>query len=137
MNKEVLILKTIGKRLAYTRLNILNMNQKDFADLIGVSQGALSQIENDKRGISMEAIIELMKYSKTNKNISCLWILTGIKDEIVTSDEKKLNENELELLSFFKLLPEREQIKWIARIEDATKQYITNSEGGEYKGKIS
>lgn len=113
------------------------MNQKDFADLIGVSQGALSQIENDKRGISMEAIIELMKYSKTNKNISCLWILTGIKDEIVTSDEKKLNENELELLSFFKLLPEREQIKWIARIEDATKQYITNSEGGEYKGKIS
>ncbi len=133
----MLILKTIGKRLAYTRLNILNMNQKDFADLIGVSQGALSQIENDKRGISMEAIIELMKYSKTNKNISCLWILTGIKDEIVTSDEKKLNENELELLSFFKLLPEREQIKWIARIEDATKQYITNSEGGEYKGKIS
>ena len=133
----MLILKTIGKRLAYTRLNILNMNQKDFADLIGVSQGALSQIENDKRGISMEAIIELMKYSKTNKNISCLWILTGIKDEIVTSDEKKLNENELELLSFFKLLPEREQIKWIARIEDATKQYITNSEGGEYNGKIS
>ena len=130
-------MKTIGERLAYTRHNILNMNQKEFADLIGVSQGALSQIENDKRGISMEAMIELMKYSKKNKNISCLWILTGIKDDIVTLNENKLDENELEMLSFFKLLPEREQIKWIARIEDAAKQYITHSEGGEYKGKIS
>ena len=74
---EVCLLNSVGERLAYTRSTILSMNQKDFSKLLGVSQGALSEIENNKRGLPMEAIIELMKYSKTDNSISCSWILTG------------------------------------------------------------
>lgn len=87
---------SIGERLSYTRSTILSMNQKDFAKLIGISQGALSEIENNKRGLSMEAIVELMKYSKSDKSVSCSWILTGIADSstnpVLSSDEKELIE---------------------------------------------
>lgn len=37
--------------------------------------------------------------------------------------EAELNENEKELLEHFKKLPEREQIKFIARVEDAAIKY--------------
>ncbi len=50
--------------------------------------------------------------------------LLGIK----ITEEKKESENEKEMLKFFKLLPEREQIKWIARIEDATELYLNQRE---------
>lgn len=39
--------------------------------------------------------------------------------------ETELNENEKELLEHFKKLPEREQIKFIARVEDAAIKYQT------------
>ena len=39
--------------------------------------------------------------------------------------ETELNENEKELLEHFKKLPEREQIKFIARVEDAAVKYQT------------
>lgn len=68
---------SIGARLSYIRTGILSMNQKDFANLLNISQGALSEIEHDKRGLSMEAIIRLMEYSKSDKRVSCDWILTG------------------------------------------------------------
>lgn len=43
------------------------------------------------------------------------------------SQEQKLNENEIELLKYFKLLPEREQIKFIGRVEEAAQQYNKNT----------
>lgn len=79
------------------------MNQKDFANLIGVSQGALSQIENNKRGLPMEAIVELMKYSKKNNSISCFWILTGITE----NTNEILSDNEKELIETYKKLDNR------------------------------
>lgn len=97
---------TVGERLAYTRNSILSMNQKDFAKLIGVSQGALSEIENNKRGLPMEAIIELMKYSKTDIRISCTWILTGLAD--VTS-ASSLSNDEKELITTYNKLDRRGQ----------------------------
>ena len=97
---------TVGKRLAYTRSSILSMSQKDFAKLIGVSQGALSEIENNKRGLPMEAIIELMKYSKTDIRISCTWILTGLSDDTSTS---LLSNDEKELITTYNKLDRRGQ----------------------------
>ena len=41
-------MKSVGERLAYTRNTILSMNQKDFSKLLCISQGALSEIENNK-----------------------------------------------------------------------------------------
>ena len=85
-------MKTVGERISYIRSTVLSMNQKDFARLLGISQGALSEIEHDKRGLPMEAIIELIKYSKENTSVSCSWILTGISeisnDTDLSKDEK-------------------------------------------------
>lgn len=97
-------MKSIGERLAYVRTKILEMNQADFAKLLGVSQGALSAMENNKRGLPMEAIIQLMLYSKQNSNISCFWILTGL-DDAPTS--RALSPDEQELLSTYNSLDKR------------------------------
>lgn len=99
-------MKSVGERLAYTRNTILSMNQKDFSKLIGVSQGALSEIENNKRGLPMEAIIELMKYSKTDNSVSCSWILTGISDADPSSS---LSNDEKELIDTYNKLDRRGQ----------------------------
>ena len=99
-------MKSIGERLSHTRSIILSMNQKDFAKLIGVSQGALSEIENNKRGLPMEAIIELMKYSILDKSVSCSWILTGISD---TLSHSELSNDEKELIDTYNKLDRRGQ----------------------------
>ncbi len=99
-------MESVGERLAYTRNQILSMNQKNFAKLLGVSQGALSEIENNKRGLPMEAIIELIKYSKTDNSISCSWILTGIAD---TTSVSNLSNDEKELLDTYNKLDRRGQ----------------------------
>lgn len=100
---------SVGRRLSYTRNSILKMNQKDFSHLIGVSQGALSEMEHDKRGLSMEAIIELMKYSKTDNRISCSWILTGLEDEQKHHTEPTLSADQLELVNTYNKLDRRGQ----------------------------
>lgn len=97
---------TIGERLEYVRSTILSMNQKDFSQLIGVSQGALSAIENNKRGLPMEAIIELMKYSKKDNLFSCYWILTGMDEP---STDKGLSVDQEELISTYSQLDHRGQ----------------------------
>ena len=100
------LLKSVGERLAYVRGTILSMNQKNFAKLLGVSQGALSEIENNKRGLPMEAIIKLMEYSKSDNSISCSWILTGIED---TLPAYKLSSDEKELIDTYNKLDRRGQ----------------------------
>lgn len=97
-------MKSIGERLAYVRSTILEMNQADFAKLLGVSQGALSAMENNKRGLPMEAIIKLMIYSKSNNSVSCSWILTGIED---SPTPNTLSPDEQELLSTYNSLDRR------------------------------
>lgn len=97
---------TLGERLAFARKNILNMNQKTFSELIGISQGALSDTENNNRGLSMEAIIEIIKYSKTDNRISGEWILTGENN----TNENLCNE-ERELIQTYNLLDSRGQHK--------------------------
>ena len=99
-------MESIGARLTYTRTVILSMNQSEFSRLLGVSQGALSAMENDKRGIPMEAIIKLMNYSKENNSISCSWILTGVKDNNCSSF---LSPDEQELISTYHKLDRRGQ----------------------------
>lgn len=47
-----------------------------------------------------------------------------------------LTENQIELLTHFNKLPEREQIKWIGKLEEAAKEYVT-SEPQNIQNKIS
>lgn len=49
----------------------------------------------------------------------------------------KLTENEQELLFYFNKLSEREQIKWITRIEDAAAEYKkSEKESNQGKARI-
>lgn len=51
--------------------------------------------------------------------VSIEWLITGEQKP----DLNNLTENEKELLQHFQKLPEREQIKFIGRIEDAAARY--------------
>ena len=104
----------IGKRIKERRKE-LNLTQNEIYEQCGIASGALSQIENGTRTPTILIFYKLAQTLKCNME----WLITGF-----STNEKKLNENELELLSYFKYLPEREQIKWIARIEDAAKPYM-------------
>ncbi|MEG0590654.1 MAG: hypothetical protein RR496_03270, partial [Lachnospiraceae bacterium] len=59
----------------------------------------------------------LLKLSQ-KLGVSMEYLLTG-----ETTEQMKLSENEKELIDNFSLLPEREQIKFIGKIEDIAKQY--------------
>lgn len=67
---------TFGKRVSYIRKQILQQNQVTFAKHLHISQGALSDIEHEKRGLPQEAIIGIYKLSKTH-NFSFDWFLLG------------------------------------------------------------
>lgn len=96
----------IGERLAYIRKNAFNLNQKDFSKLIGVSQGALSDVENGNRGLSMEAFIRLYEYSKRENPFSFAWLLLG-KGEPLDLEVPLLTEDEQELLNSYRQLDSR------------------------------
>lgn len=66
---------------------------------------------------ALDKIIQIMQYIAVSPNE-----LFGYETET------KLTENEIELLEYFRKLPEREQIKFIARVEDAAKPYSIQSE---------
>lgn len=99
-------MENIGKRLSYIRKNIFNLNQKAFSNLIGVSQGALSDIENGNRGLSMEALICLCEYSKGDNPFSFSWLLLG-KGEPVNLEAPLLTDDEQELLNSYRQLDSR------------------------------
>lgn len=71
-------------------------------------------IDNWKKGSkpNIEVFVQVIKYLGISANE-----LFEIED---------MPENERELLENFRNLPEREQIKWIGRLEDAAAQYKTS-----------
>lgn len=106
-------MQTIGERLKQWRkenkLTTLEISQKT-----GISAGGLSEYENDKKLIGSKVLLAL--YNEYQINIT--WILTGERKKDVN-----LSKNDKELLEHFQKLPEREQIKFIGRIEEAAAQH--------------
>ncbi|MEE0919200.1 MAG: helix-turn-helix transcriptional regulator [Lachnospiraceae bacterium] len=82
---------------------------------IGISQTTFSNWKKGRQP-TVDKLIKILPYLEVTPNE-----LFGY------SQEQKLNENEIELLKYFKLLPEREQIKFIGRVEEAAQQYIKNT----------
>ena len=76
----------------------------------GIKQQTFS---NWKKGIEpgAEKVLKIIKYLGVTPN-----------EVFGYSTEPKLTENEKELLGLFQQLPEREQIKFIARLEDKVEQ---------------
>ena len=91
-------MNTIGKRLNHLRKEILSLNQITFASILNVSQGALSDIENDNRGLPIEALTNLCNDTIEKTPFSILWLLTGkgqplgIETQILSLDECEILE---------------------------------------------
>lgn len=106
-------MSSIGSRIREWRKN-KNLTTTDISEKTGISQSVLSSYENDKSIIGGKALIQLYR----NFDMDITWILTGEKKTTVI-----LTQNEKELLQNFTILPEREQIKWIGKIEEEAKKY--------------
>lgn len=115
---------SIGSRLKEWRKEN-NLKTTDIRDNTGISIGALSNYENDKRDISSQFLLKI----KEVYNADIYYILTGVKSNELTTNEKELIDN-------FRYLPEREQIKFIGRLEELVDKYknpptkSSNSEAG-------
>ena len=96
----------IGKRLAYIRKSILNLSQNEFSQLIGISQGALSDVEKGNRGLSTEALIRLYEYSTGDRPFSFAWLILG-KGEPHNLEVPLFLEDEQELLNSYRQLDNR------------------------------
>ena len=109
---------SIGKRLNKWRKEN-GLTTTEIRDTTGISLGALSNYENDKREISSNFLLKLQKIY----NADIYYILTGVRIE-----QEILTENEKEMLENFKLLPDREQIKLIGIVEERSKIFRETSE---------
>jgi transcriptional regulator with XRE-family HTH domain len=97
----------IGKRIKSFRIDN-GYKTKEFADIIGITQGALSGLENEKSKPSAETLESLVRHT----NINPKWLLTGEDDtnyqpdspvdtkflqEIIAGVEEGLLKNNLSL----------------------------------------
>jgi len=69
---------SLGKRIAYVRKR-LELNQKDFAEKLGVSQQQISFYENERARCDNETLIKIAKIG----GVSIDWLLTGA-DKVFT-----------------------------------------------------
>lgn len=69
---------------------------------------------------SAEKVFEIIKYIGVSPNEIFGYNEKGPDPD---PDQEDLTENEKEMLKYFRMLPEREQVKMIGRIEDKASQY--------------
>jgi len=73
----------VGERLKTLRVGI-EMDQKALSKALGVTQGALSFYENDKRELGAQMIVKIMNITNCNP----AWLLTGKGSMFVDNDDK-------------------------------------------------
>lgn len=78
----------IGKRIKKLRQE-KDIKQKDFAEIIGLAQGALSSIESGNTKPSLDTIVAVCK----EFNVSPNWLITG-NEHIERPDEEKMGFKE-------------------------------------------
>lgn len=105
----------LGEKVRYIRKSN-ELNQKEFADRIGVSQGTLSDIERGVCLPSCETIAALKSVFRSDLN----WLLS--EDEINEDSEQPsfhttLSNEELKLLDSFRSLPSQEKVELLEIIQ--------------------
>ena len=75
LNKTEALKNAVGERFKETRLR-LNLSQADLANLIGVSQATIANIE---RGTIFPKL-EYLDYLNHEYNINLTWLITGRKE---------------------------------------------------------
>lgn len=107
---------TIGERLRCWRKEN-KLKTTEISEKTGISTGALSNYENDKREISCNFLLKLQDIY----HVDIYYILTGVKQMTPTDEE-------IELLNNLKILPEKERFKFYGRIEEAAEKYKSATE---------
>lgn len=107
-------METVGDRLREWRKKNNISARKIFAET-GISTGLISAYETNKKQMTTKTLIALWSAYK----FDITWLLTG--QTIPCTD---LTENEKEMLLNFQVLPEREQIKFIGKLEEEAKKYL-------------
>ncbi len=79
--------KTAPQRLRFIRKS-LRISQQKMADIMGISQGTLSQIENGKYDVSFESLTNLSKHH----NINCNWVILG-QEQVFRTDSTAAVKN--------------------------------------------
>lgn len=102
---------TIGTRLKQWRKSN-NLPMTEVCKKANIAQSALSDYENDKSIPGGKILLQLYR----SFDIDIQFILTGEHTQTLTT-------NQQELLDIFDKLPEREQIKFIGRMEEALIKY--------------
>lgn len=109
---------TIGDRIRFLRQAIRKITQQELADATGISRGNLSSYEQDRFKPASDAIIAIASYL----NVSTDWLLTGngpmnFKNTLV------LSANEIELITLFRKLTDKDKLKIEGMIELKLSEY--------------
>ncbi|WP_113671147.1 helix-turn-helix domain-containing protein [Vallitalea guaymasensis] len=118
-------MNTIGERIKYLR-ETKNLTQKQLSEFTNINRGNLSNYEKNRVLPASNTIISLSDFF----NVSCDWILKGynaedinvslnIKHNNQTNLIDCLTEDEKNLILNFRKLPERIQLKFQGRVEQA------------------
>jgi transcriptional regulator with XRE-family HTH domain len=95
-----------GSRLQIYR-KIKGLTGKELADIIGISQGSLSELENGKREPSGKVFSGIA----SNTNINIKWLLTGAED----AKQKERNPFFEELEEWAREMSGSDNIDWMKR----------------------
>jgi len=114
-------LDNFGERVAKLRGH-LSYKQMDFAAMIGLPSGSLSEAEKGKRNLPFSAVISLCGIADVN-GIDLRWLLLGKGEMIATDENETLSANELEslVLRAFNKLSDDSQIEVISYINKIAK----------------
>lgn len=76
---------TFAKSRITVLRELLNLSQKEFADNVGITQGALSQLESGKSKLSLDSIQKISLAFKAD----CNWLVNGKGNIFMKSSTKK------------------------------------------------
>ena len=78
----------VASRITQLR-NKLKLSQQEFAERVGITQGALSQLENQKSTLSLSTIINISK----EFGIDCNWLIIGDGEHFNKGQAKTLTQD--------------------------------------------
>lgn len=111
----VMELSTLGERIRGIR-KTNQLNQIEFASMIGVSQGTLSELEQDKYKPSVDILIAVQNKFKVDLE----WLIIGSAEDTYSIN---LNEKENKLVAGFRKVNNNDQDEIIEIIGIKLKRY--------------
>ncbi|MEX1029947.1 MAG: helix-turn-helix transcriptional regulator [Paenibacillaceae bacterium] len=99
-------MSTLGERIKKIR-KINKLSQVDFSNILGVSQGTLSELELNKYKPSIETVMAIIKQFNTDSN----WLLFGSENQqgVHNNFDVRINEKEAKLISTYRKLKTKDQ----------------------------